>query len=107
MAFRLRSAVFACVFVMSAIVLAAGIAPEDREPLCLMLRAQGAAPIPEYTPNMSVLMDSWDYQNLLPDRAGAVWQQVDNDTNNVEQLTTNVSPTKIDLLINYVCDWLI
>ena len=67
------------------------IAPGDEEPLCEKLRAQGTAPIPAYSTNMRVLMDSWNYQNLLPDRTGSVWDQVDNDKNNPRGLTTNVS----------------
>ena len=70
---------------------AVGIAPGDEEPLCQQLRAQGAAPIPNYTPNMRVLMDSWNYQNLLPARIGAIWEQVDNDSNNPTGTITNVS----------------
>ena len=66
------------------------VAPEDEEQHCELLRAQGAAPIPAYSANMRVLMDSWNYQNLLPPRAGAVWEQVDNDTNNHIGETTNV-----------------
>ena len=91
MSSRLRVAVFVCAFVISMIELAAGIAPGDEEPLCRTLRVDRAAPIPNYTPNMTVLMDSWNYQNLLPERPGSVWEQVDNDTNNNDQLTTNVS----------------
>ena len=64
-------------------------APGDE--ICEQLRSQGAAPIPAYSANMRVLMDSWNYQNLLPPRAGAVWEQVDNDTNNPSGVTTNVS----------------
>ena len=66
------------------------VAPEDEEQLCELLRAQGAAPIPAYSANMRVLMDSWNYQSLLPPRLGAVWDQVDNDENNHELATTNV-----------------
>ena len=66
------------------------VAPGDEEPLCELLRSGGAAPTPSYSANMRVLMDSWNYQNLLPSRAGAMWDQVDNDTNNVEFQTTNV-----------------
>ena len=40
---------------------------------------------------MRILMDSWNYRNLLPVRTGSVWEQVDNDMNNVDTLTTNVS----------------
>ena len=67
------------------------VAPGDEEPLCGDLRAAGIAPIPAYSANMKVLMDSWNYQNLLPPRFGAVWDQVDNDNNNPSGPTTNVS----------------
>ena len=68
------------------------VAPGDEEQqFCGNLRAAGAAPIPAHSANMRVLMDSWNYQNLLPPRTGAVWDQVDNDKNNREVTTTNVS----------------
>ena len=47
--------------------------------------------MPAYSANMRVLMDSWNYLNLLPPRIGAVWDQVDNDVNNPDRFTTNVS----------------
>ena len=68
------------------------VAPRDEEQqFCETLRAAGAAPIPAYSANMRVLMDSWNYRNLLPPHTGAVWDQVDNDTNNFIGETTNVS----------------
>lgn len=90
MSLRLRIVLFA--HVMSLIELAAGIsvAPGDEErEICLTLRGQGAAPTPSYAPNMRVLMDSFNYQSMLPPRTGAVWAQVDNDTNNRDEVTTN------------------
>ena len=92
MSLGLRVVLLACV--MLAIQLAAGIsiAPGDEERiLCQDLRSTGAAPTPGYAPNMRVLMDSWNYRNLLPTRIGAVWYEVDNDTMNDDSLTTNVS----------------
>jgi hypothetical protein len=69
-----------------------GVAPGDEEAaLCEQLRAHGASPTPAYSANMRVLMDSWNYRNLLPPRTGAVWNQVDNDMNNGPGVTTNVS----------------
>ena len=88
----LRVVFLACV--MSVIELAAGIsiAPGDENRyLCQELRSTGAAPIPDYAPNMRVLMDSWNYRNLLPKRTGAVWDQVDNDSRNDASITTTVS----------------
>ena len=64
------------------VAVSAGVAPGDEDQLiCEHLRAVGAAPIPAYSANMRMLMDSWNYQNLLPPRIGAVWDKVDNDKN--------------------------
>ena len=79
------------VSVAAVMATSAGVAPGDEEALCEQIRANGAAPTPAYSSNMRVLMDSWNYQNLLPPRTGAVWDQVDNDMNNDPSLTTNVS----------------
>ena len=70
MSLRLRVALLTCV--LSVMELAASIAPGDEEPLCRRLRTEGAAPTPNYAPNMRILMDSWNYQNLLPVRIGSV-----------------------------------
>ena len=92
MSLGLRVVLLACV--ISVIELAAGIsiAPRDAEgEICPSIRAGGAAPTPSYAPSMKVLMDSWNYQNLIRSRGG-VWDQVDNDTSNSGgMLTTNVS----------------
>ena len=68
-----------------------GVAPGDEAPLCEQLRPLRAAPIPVYSANVRVLMDSWNYQTLLPPHIGAVWDQVDNDMNNPSETTTSVS----------------
>ena len=78
-------------FAITAVVAAAEVAPGDEEDLCPRLRGLDTAPTPVYSPTMRILMDSWNYQNLLPNRSGAVWQQVDNDGNNPVETTTNVS----------------
>ena len=77
-------------FTITAVV-AAGVAPGDEEDLCPGLRGLDTAPTPVYSPTMRILMDSWNYPNLLPNRTGAPWQQVDNDVNNPPEFTTNVS----------------
>ena len=77
--------------ILHLIIAGASMSSGDEELSCEELRADRAAPIPAYSTNMRVLMDSWNYQNLLPPRTGAVWDQVDNDTNNPVELTTNVS----------------
>ena len=78
--------------------MAVGTAPGDEEDLCADLRAGGTIPTPVYSPTMRILMDSWNYQNLLPPRMGAVWTQVDNDNNNPQDQTTNVSTFALKLL---------
>ena len=89
MLFCVVVALIACT--INATVVVQGVAPGDEERLCQDLRRTGVAPTPNYAPNMAILMDSNNYQNLLPNRTGAVWQQVDNDVNNDPRLTTNVS----------------
>ena len=86
----LRVLLFVCVILVIELA-AAGVAPGNEEPLCQQLRTEGVAPIPGYAPNMRPLMDSWNYLNLFPPRTGAVWDQVDNDTSNQNEVTTNVS----------------
>ena len=76
---------------LSVVTASVGVAPGDEQLLCRQLKAAGVAPIPAYSANMRVLMDSWNYQNLLPPRTGAVWDQVDNDVNNPVGTTSNVS----------------
>ena len=83
---------FLLVLLLHLYTIVASVAPGDEDQLfCEQLRSQGAAPIPAYSSNMRVLMDSWNYQNLLPLRTRAVWDEVDNDTNNPSGSTTNVS----------------
>jgi hypothetical protein len=49
------------------------------------------APLPS---NAKILVDSFNYLTLLSDELGAVWQQVDLDSNNVPGGTTSVSFTE-------------
>ena len=80
-----------CVVVATLVVSTHGVAPGDEEGLCDNLRSLGTVSTPDYDQTMVILMDSWNYQNLLPPRSGAERQQVDNDSNNDVQFTTNVS----------------
>ena len=81
-------------YTVASVVVAAGVAPGDEEQFCQDLRTGGLAPILDYDANMRILMDSYNYQNLLPPRQGAVWDQVDDDDNNAGGITTNVSKCK-------------
>jgi hypothetical protein len=73
-------------------VVSAG-APGDSDTFCLnsTLGTLLPAPLPS---NAKILMDSFNYITLLSDEPGAVWQQVDLDSNNVPGGTTSVSFTE-------------
>ena len=93
-----RVLVLALLCVVSEVV-AQSVAPGDEEDDCRDLRERMIIETPNYAPNMAILMDSDNYRNLLPNRTGAVWQEVDNDVNNDPTMTTNVSQ-----YYNFVCD---
>ena len=61
-------------------------APEDSAPFCT-----GDLFPDELPSHAAALMDSYNYLVLLGDEGGAVWQQVDLDTNNMVGRGTEVS----------------
>ena len=63
-------------YLVSVVLVVAGVAPGDEDPLCQQLRANGTAPMPSYAASIRVLLDSWNYENLLPPHSGAVWTEV-------------------------------
>ena len=65
-------------------------APGDTSQVCLDLRAAGID-IVGYPPNVKPLMDSRNYDNLLPNHQSPVWQRVDRDNNNPTGVVTTVS----------------
>lgn len=67
---------------------ASAIAPDDAHTFCTE-SSHCAAPV--HPPNYRILLDSFNYLNLLPPHDGAVWQQVDNDMNNIPGRGTAVS----------------
>ena len=69
------------------ILLSSASAPGDEELLCTMVMT----PPPVHPLNSRILMDSYNYINLLPPHDRAVWQQVDNDINNIAGRGTTVS----------------
>ena len=69
-------------------------APGDAEPECTEL------PPSFNTSNTRVLMDSYNYANLLPPHEGAVWQQMDNDENSVPGRGTEVSYFEVEIKFN-------
>ena len=84
-------ALYLLAVLLQLIVVVSTVAPGGEEPLCDELRGLGSIPTPDYDPTMRVLMDTWNYNNLLPVRTGSVWEQVDNDNNNPVGTTSNVS----------------
>lgn len=63
------------------------LAPGDEDPFCSVLN-NGSAGVPL---NSKILLDSYNYLNLLPPHTGAVWQVVGNDNNNLQGGATIVS----------------
>ena len=56
-------------------------APGDEDIFCTN-DSYGVTIPPLYPPNSKILLDSYNYVNLLPPQDNAVWQAVDNDDNN-------------------------
>ena len=79
------------VLVVASYQLAGAQAPGDISRVCVALRAANVSLVPypaRLMSNVRPLMDSRDYENLLPDRFDPVWQRVDNDSNNTGSATT-------------------
>ena len=66
-------------------------APGDAELFCTEELPSVGVNILDYPPEVKPLMDSRHYRQLLPPSSGAVWQKVDNDTNNPSGTRTSVS----------------
>ena len=66
--------------------------PGDEHSFCTdELQASATTTPPVYPPNSRILMDSYNYVSLLPPHDMSVWQQVDNDENNIAGRGTSVS----------------
>ena len=92
------------IFVVSSFQLASAQAPGDTSQVCLDLRAAGIE-IVGYPPNVRPLMDSRDYENLIPDHQSPVWQRVDRDNNNpVGQITTVSLVLVVLVLLTFQAD---
>ena len=70
-------------------------APGDEDSFCVTLDQNPRITPPVHPPNSRVLMDSFNYINLLPPHNAPVWQFVDNDTNNQAGRGTEVNLTAI------------
>jgi hypothetical protein len=73
-------------------VVSAG-APGDGDTFCLNSTLGDLLPA-SLPYNAKILMDSFHYFALLSDELGAIWQQVDLDSNNVRGGATSVSFTE-------------
>ena len=72
-------------------------APGDEDSFCT-----NELPLSGTTPptNLKILLDSYNYVNLLPPQDGAVWQAVDNDNNNGAGRGTEVK-SLLQIIIHY------
>ena len=77
----LRSLKFVlCLVIVQVMSMVSAGAPGDAEPFCTNEFPSSSTIV--YPPNSRILLDSYNYVNLLPPQDGAVWQAVDNDDNN-------------------------
>ena len=79
-------------------VVSAG-APGDADSFCTDELPSRGTPPPIYPPNLKILLDSYNYVNLLPPQDGAVWQAVDNDNNNEAGRGTEVKSLILEELV--------
>ena len=83
---------------------ASAVSPGDEHPFCTdTLINNNGITLPHYPSNAKILMDSYNYVDLLPPHERAVWMQVDNDDNNAGGAGTTVCRSYI--IIGYVLMW--
>ena len=82
---------------------ASAIIPGDEHSFCTDTFNDNEITPPQYPSNVKILMDSYNYIDLLPPHEFAVWIQVDNDDNNVVGAGTMVCRSYI--IIGYVLMW--
>ena len=75
--------------------------PGDEDSFCINELPSSGTPPPIYPPNSKILLDSYNYVNLLPPQDGAVWQAVDNDLNNEAGRGTEVKSLLQIIIIYY------
>ena len=75
--------IYILLFLSVLLSMASAIAPGDKHPFCrdTVINHNAITP-PQYPSNVKILMDSYNYIDLLPPHTYAVWMQVDNDNNN-------------------------
>ena len=84
---------------------ASAVTPGDEHSFCTdrLINDNEITP-PQYPSNVKILMDSYNYIDLLPPHEFAVWMQVDNDDNNVGGVATMVCRS-CNIIIGYVLIW--
>ena len=84
--------------------MASAVTPGDEHLFCTdRLINDNAITPPQYPSNVKILMNSYNYIDLLPPHEHAVWMQVDNDDNNAGGTGTRVCRSYI--IIGYVLMW--
>ena len=81
--------------------MASAVTPGDEHPFCTDRLINDNAITPPQ--NVKILMDSYNYIDLLPPHEFSVWMQVDNDDNNAGGGGTTVCRSYI--IIGYVLMW--
>ena len=93
--------IYILLFLSVLLSMASAVAPGDEHSFCTD-NDYDIIP-PQYPSNAKILMDSYNYIDLLPPHEWAVWMQVDNDDNNVGGAGTTVYRNYI--IIGYVLMW--
>lgn len=84
-----------------AAVAASGVAPGDEDPTC---RGGGT---PDFPPNCRILMDSYNYRDLLlPNNPQSVWQEVHDDSNRRDGISVSAIMSLLIHLIGPKVYWL-
>ena len=77
-------------YVMILVSIITARAPGDGDYFCTIQLPSSGTISPIYPPKLRILLDSYNYVNLLPPHDNAVWQAVDNDVNNEAGRLTKV-----------------
>ena len=75
--------IYILLFLSVLLSMASAVAPGDEHSFCTdtLINNNEITP-PQFPSNAKILMDSYNYIDLLPPNEFAVWMQVDNDNNN-------------------------
>ena len=75
--------IYILLFLSVLLSVTSAITPGDEHLFCKdTLSSDNGITLPQYPSNAKILMDSYNYIDLLPPHEFAVWMQVDNDNSN-------------------------